>query len=704
MVKFNGETHADITPGEFTQLTGRAGRRGIDVEGHAVVLWQPGLDPRAVAGLASRRTYPLRSSFAPTYNMAVNLVGRVGRERARTLLEQSFAQFQSDRSVVGTARSLARNTEAIADNWQAACLRPRGLRGIRPTARRDRRTGVPGGAGAAQRPAGRSAATAAGSAAGDIVRIPAGKHTGWAVVVDPDTRSGDRDNPRPLVLTEDRQVKRLSLTDFPTPPQVASRMRIPKHFHPKDTAARRSLGAALRSRLAELDPGDPRLRPAPANEELTAEIQRRRDDLARHPCHSCPDRERHARRAEKALLLERENERAQQRMSSRTNTIATQFDKICLVLGSLGYLADDEHGETVVTDAGRMLRRIYAELDLVAAECMRDGVFDDLTAPQLAAVLAALIFEARRSDDGYRKPRMPDSRTEAAMVQVRRRHREVSLVERDARLPRGPELDIGFSAPAFGWADGQPLAVVLADSGLTAGDFVRWVRQVIDFAGQIGDAAGPGPLREVARDAVFGCVGVWSPTHPTRTLSGFCEQPIRPAGVRPRRGPAGPLSRRRSAGRRPARVIPRAGPAPPRRSLPAGCHRSEHARGPEPGEGLGVDELIGALRQDHLRQAGFQGTQHRPGAAVWTNTSTNGSTWAWARNLSTVTSPSIPSSTVGSPSAPPPPADPHRGRRSPPRPAEALRPRRTTPCPASGRPAAGHSAGPTPSVGPTTPH
>ena len=53
LVKWNGETHADITPGEYTQLTGRAGRRGIDVEGHAVVVWQPGVDPVAVAGLAS---------------------------------------------------------------------------------------------------------------------------------------------------------------------------------------------------------------------------------------------------------------------------------------------------------------------------------------------------------------------------------------------------------------------------------------------------------------------------------------------------------------------------------------------------------------------------------------------------------------------------------------------------------------------------
>ena len=78
--KWNGETHADITPGEYTQLTGRAGRRGIDVEGHGVVLWQQGFDPKAVAGLASTRTYPLKSSFRPSYNMAVNLVHQFGRE------------------------------------------------------------------------------------------------------------------------------------------------------------------------------------------------------------------------------------------------------------------------------------------------------------------------------------------------------------------------------------------------------------------------------------------------------------------------------------------------------------------------------------------------------------------------------------------------------------------------------------------------
>src|SRR3954452_4837553 len=109
LTKWNGETHADITPGEYTQLTGRAGRRGLDVEGHGVVVWQPGMNPRELAGLASTRTSPLRSSFRPSYNMAVNLVSSFGRARARELLASSFAQFQADRSVVGLARSAAKH-------------------------------------------------------------------------------------------------------------------------------------------------------------------------------------------------------------------------------------------------------------------------------------------------------------------------------------------------------------------------------------------------------------------------------------------------------------------------------------------------------------------------------------------------------------------------------------------------------------------
>ena len=117
--KFNGESRVPLTPGEYTQLTGRAGRRGIDVEGHAVIQWTGGVDPRAVASLASRRTYPLHSSFRPTYNMAVNLIQQFGRTRTREVLEQSFAQFQADRAVVDLARRVRKQEESLGGYEEA---------------------------------------------------------------------------------------------------------------------------------------------------------------------------------------------------------------------------------------------------------------------------------------------------------------------------------------------------------------------------------------------------------------------------------------------------------------------------------------------------------------------------------------------------------------------------------------------------------
>jgi ATP-dependent RNA helicase HelY len=496
LVKFDGETHADITPGEYTQLTGRAGRRGIDVEGHAVVLWQPGLDPRAVAGLASRRTYPLRSSFSPTYNMAVNLVATVGRERARSLLEQSFAQFQSDRSVVGAARTLARNEEAIEDYWAAAKCE---LGDFAEYARLRAEVADLEAAAARERRSDRRAEalqTLSILKSGDIIRVPSGKSQGWAVIIDPGVRH-DHQSPRPLVLTEERHVRRLAIADFPTPPPVAGRMKIGKHFNPKDAASRRNLAAALRARLGEIDLDPKRHRMAGIDPEIQEQIDQRRAELQHHPCHRCPERETHARWAERALRLQRESAQLQARIDSRSNTIANHFDKICLVLESLGYLAGD--GGREVTESGRMLARIYAELDLVTAECIRAGVFDGLTHPQLAAVLSSLVFEARRADEVGHRPHMPDARTHAAMIEVRRIWHEVSLVERDARLNRGPEPDIGFSEAAYRWAAGRTLSAVLQGSDFTAGDFVRWIRQVTDFAGQIAAAAGPGNLRDTAQ-------------------------------------------------------------------------------------------------------------------------------------------------------------------------------------------------------------
>src|SRR5665648_986812 len=200
LVKFNGETHADITPAEYTQLTGRAGRRGIDIEGHAVVLYNRGLDPLAVGGLASTRTYPLRSSFRPTYNMAVNLVGQVGRQAAREILETSFAQFQADRAVVGMALTVKRNEEALAGYAESmschlgdfpsyAALRNE-IRDVEKDAAKAR---------SASRRA-EAAVSLEKLRPGDVIKIPVGRRSGFAIVIQ-GNKGGKKESASPTVLT-----------------------------------------------------------------------------------------------------------------------------------------------------------------------------------------------------------------------------------------------------------------------------------------------------------------------------------------------------------------------------------------------------------------------------------------------------------------------------------------------------------------------
>ncbi|WP_324252619.1 DEAD/DEAH box helicase [Parenemella sanctibonifatiensis] len=498
LVKYNGETHADITPGEYTQLTGRAGRRGIDVEGHAVVLWQPGMDPRAVAGLAARRTYPLNSSFAPTYNMAVNLIGRLGRDRARTLLEQSFAQFQADRSVVGGARRVRRQQEAAARAWQGiSCDRGDFQAYARLRAEISERESAAAQERKAKR-RDRSVEAVVALTAGDIITIPAGKWSGLGVVVRPGSGK-DREGPRPWVLTEHRQIKRLGMHDFPQPPHVVGKLRVPKQFDHREARDRRSLMAAFDAKLASDEIALPDIG---ANETggVPTDIEALRRELREHPCHDCPDREDHARLAEPALRLERDARRTEARVGRRSNTIAQRFDRICGVLLALGYLADDS-AELVVTDEGQHLARIYSELDLLTAECLRMGIWDGLSAPQLAACLSTLLYESRRADD-HTRPQMPDARTDEVVRLQQQLLRQVRLLERDHKLESGKELDLGFAEVAFAWAAGRPLSTVLGMSGLTAGDFVRWIRQLIDFTGQVANATPDPALRRRCHELV----------------------------------------------------------------------------------------------------------------------------------------------------------------------------------------------------------
>jgi ATP-dependent RNA helicase HelY len=495
LVKFNGETHADITPAEYTQLTGRAGRRGIDVEGHAVVLWNRGMDPLAVAGLASTRTYPLRSSFRPTYNMAVNLVAQVGREVAREILETSFAQFQADRAVVGLAKSVRRNEEGLEGYDEAMTCHLGDFREYAALRHDIARLEKEGARARAASKRAEAAVSLEALRIGDVIKVPAGRRAGYAVVVQP-SKSYRGEPPAPTVVTEDRQLRRLTLVDVPVPVEPVARVKVPAHFNAKSPKARRDLATSLRIAVPDEPPPSRRRGAAgPSDDEQVAELRRR---LKAHPCHQCPDREEHARWAERWWRLKRETVGLQRKVEGRTNSVARTFDRICSLLSDTGYLSEDG---SAVTAQGETLRRLYTEKDLLAAECLRQGLWKRLDPAELAAVVSVLVHEPRR-DEADPNPRLPTDGVAEAVSAMGRVWSELEDRERDLGLPLTPDPDAGMAWMMHRWAGGQRLEAVLRGQDMAAGDFVRRCKQVVDLLDQVGDAAPEPQLRATARKAV----------------------------------------------------------------------------------------------------------------------------------------------------------------------------------------------------------
>jgi ATP-dependent RNA helicase HelY len=480
--KFSGERHEMLTPGEYTQLTGRAGRRGIDEHGFAVVLHQKDVEFERVAGLATRRTYELVSSFRPSYNMAVNLVRNYSPEEAHHLLNSSFGQFQADRGVVALERRLERD-RAFLDGYRGRMVCDRGDFG-EYWALRDEAERIRSDASRTDERRRRDSVkeAVAGLRPGDVVWVPRASRRGLAVVLS--SREG-----RPTLLTQDRKFFRASPQHFDDPPRALARVPLPRG-NARSARFRRDLAG----RLVSLRVRPPKTRRRKVPREVLQRAQELEDRARDHPCHDCPDRAEHERWAVRASKLGRDIQGLERRIRSRTETLARQFDRVLRVLQKLGYV----RGFTV-TDRGERLARIYGEADILVAESLSEGVLEGLSPSELAAVVSALVYESRERQPRAAVP--PTSEVRARARRLEEMWRRVRRVEEQHQVELCRELDPGFAATAFHWAEGKPLEDVLAETEMAPGDFVRTCKQLLDLLRQIEAVAPP----EVA-DAAHGSV------------------------------------------------------------------------------------------------------------------------------------------------------------------------------------------------------
>ena len=517
LIKFNGEAHVDLTPGQYTQLTGRAGRRGIDTLGNAVVQWAPAMDPHYVAGLASTRTYPLVSTFQPGYNMAINLLGMLGFEDSLRLMEKSFAQFQADGSVVEETRQVekaehrARQLREQLDELITALAPPASDAAtarqelldyiqLRQELTAEERSSQVSGK---EERSKEVATVLAKLQVGDVIALATKKQPLLAVVNTPANQTKD---PRPWVTTEGGWSGRIDAAGIANPPIVVGHMKLPRRV---TKAPRKSAGYVQKLFRRNKYPRPKKMRLTPRHRP-NKKVGELRDAIRQHPVHAWPatDREQLASMAHKLARREKDAEKLRAKITQATDTLGRTFERIVDLLSEMDYVefvgaGEDRHPE--ITDEGERLAKIHNESDLLVAQCLKRGIWNDLDPAELAGVVSLCTFENRKATRG--EPEAASDAMADAMNDTWRIYTELVADEQRHRLPVTREPEPGFALAMHQWAAGAPLGYCLAAAAecgaeLTPGDFVRWCRQVVDLLQQVAKTGYEDGIRTNARRAM----------------------------------------------------------------------------------------------------------------------------------------------------------------------------------------------------------
>ena len=453
VTKYTGDGHEMLLPGEYTQLTGRAGRRGIDVRGYGIILFSPYVRADRIAEIAKAGSHALKSSFRPTYNMAVNLVANYERDRAEELLKASFGQFQRDRSLRRLDKAIARNERRLeAARTDAACELG-DVTAVAATVSSASRASV--------------ARAAEMLRVGDVVDIPEGRRMGRYLIV---ARHARKKGVSFSAIDTEGERARLRPRDATVGTEVVGRMQVPTPFPPVDPS---EMDTLVRD-LERLD-GQARLlgeqRPTPQGAER---------EEAGAGAAACPDLAVHQAAIRKVKRLDRELARQRHQRDHQGEGLVGELRRVLELLEHRGYTAGWS-----LTERGEVLRFIYNELDLLVSEALHAGAFDGLSPPEVAAFASAFIYEPRRDES---PSRWPTPELEDAWQVVHELTSELATDEDTFGLAETRMPESGFGTLAYHWAKGTELIDLLGDDDMAAGDFVRNARQVLDLLRQIRDA------------------------------------------------------------------------------------------------------------------------------------------------------------------------------------------------------------------------
>ena len=448
LTKYNGETHQLLKPSDFSQLTGRAGRRGLDTVGHALTLWNPFVTFEQVAALVSSRSFVLNSAFRPTYNMAANLIRTTSKVQARHLLNLSFAQFQSGKDIVEIQARIQRRSKELVRLQDQAFSTYGDIEEFRAGS-------------TARKPLQNSEDVFSSLRPGDVVLIGETLPNERLVVISSANRgSGGKLS----LLTISKGVKTITARDITEHVYTIGHIALPTPYQPTNSRFLKETSAKL-SRFK-------------INERMLVRSGRNRKVRNDHPFLNDPDAKFKLNAAESADRIAKELAQLEKRVSTSVQSVSKKFEDLTDLLEQWGYVDDWK-----LTKKGVRLGRIFHESDLLIAECLSEGVFDDLDHYELASLTSVFVYEDRKRE-ALERIHFPNSKLDDRWAKIEQISRKLSAQEVQYGLLPHRFPDPGFMCTAYDWAHGTSLFDILDEDDVTAGDFVRTMKQLIDLLRQ----------------------------------------------------------------------------------------------------------------------------------------------------------------------------------------------------------------------------
>ena len=448
ITKFNGENHQMLKPSDFAQLTGRAGRRGLDDIGHALVVWSPFVTFEQVATLVASRSFVLNSAFRPTYNMAANLIRSTSQVQARHLLNLSFAQFQSGKDVVEIQARIQRRSKE-RDRLMLQAESPYG--DIEEYRLRKSSKAQPS----------EIDQSLSELRPGDVIEAGSISHVERMVVL---TVAQRGDGTKITALSRSRSVQTFSVRDFAQPVTTIGYVKLPSPFSPNNQKFLKEASSRL----------------ATAKVKQASKLKHAaKSQHVEHPVGSDPDLKFRLIAADSAERIDRELEQLEKRVANSTQSVSNKFDELVKLLTEWGFVE-----EWTLTQRGQMLSHIFHESDLLIANCVSEGIFDGLSASNMAAMASVFVFQARGGEESI-VSHFPNHELKTRWKSALKLSQRLGIAETNHGLVVHRPPEAGFMGAALDWASGSPLVDVLEEDELTAGDFVRTIKQLIDLLRQL---------------------------------------------------------------------------------------------------------------------------------------------------------------------------------------------------------------------------